>query len=147
MSERHPDLCDEPDHLHEGHRHHREVHAPQPERRITNGEPDNGGEECAAQQRDLERRAEVLRQQRRGVGSDRHKSRVPDIELAARQRRAQARGEDDVRKDEREQIDVVIVADQRQQGRKQQRDAEPYGDNDLTPHGRKVPPVEKATAG
>ena len=117
--ERHPERGDEADHLDERHRHHREVHPAQPERRIAHGQADDGGQERPAQQRQLERQRVVLGEERGRVGPDAHERRVADVELAAHERRAQARGQDNVGEDQGEHVDVV-VAEQRHQERQPQ---------------------------
>jgi hypothetical protein len=109
--ERHPELGDQANHLHEGDRHHREVHPAQAERRIADHDAHQGGQDRPTQERELERNREILRQQRRGVGADRHERRVTDVELATCQGRPEAGGENHVGEDEREDVHVVVAAE------------------------------------
>ena len=62
--QRDPDRGDETDRLDEGHRHHGEVDAPQPQRWIADAEADGGGQGGPAQQRELERKAEIFGEER-----------------------------------------------------------------------------------
>ena len=132
--QRHPDRGDEADHLDERHRDHREVHAPKPERRIADDETDDGGQQGAGQQRQLERQRVVLGQERGGVGAHAHERRVPDVELAAIEGRAQAGREDDVDEHQREDVDVVVAEQRHQQRQRGQDDHDDRATHDRRAH-------------
>ena len=71
---------DEPDDLAEAERDDGEIVAAQPQHRKAEQEAGEGGEDAGERQTDPERKADILREQRIGIGADRVEGDVAEIE-------------------------------------------------------------------
>ena len=76
----------------EAEREQQEIDALDAQRRKADDDADHAGDEPAERQRNGERQAEFLRQDRRGVGADRHEAGLAERDLAGLERRKEAVG-------------------------------------------------------